>query len=131
MVYLDGVKNIRKKVISHIASLADSPEKQRMFELVRSIDYELSGTELIAKLSAYREIKKHLPEFNKKPKVQAFTHAVFLNEDEQGFLQLKIHPIDWPNGEAVIRFSSKASANKVLSKIIRDNNLIQLVCRAQ
>jgi DNA polymerase III subunit epsilon len=123
VVYLDGVKNIRKKVISHIASLADSVEKQRMFELVRSIDYELSGTELIAKLSAYREIKRHLPEFNKKPKVQTFTHAVFLNEDEQGFFQLKIHPIEWPNGEAVIRFASKASANKVLSKIIRDNNL--------
>lgn len=123
VLYLDGVKSIRKKVISHISSLPDSPERQRMFELMRSIDYEPSGTELIAKLIAYREYKKHRPEFNKHIKPQVFTHAVFLNTDEQGFLQLKIHPVDFPNGEAVIRFASKASANKVLSKIIRENNL--------
>lgn len=123
VLYLDGVKNIRKKVISHISSLPDSPERQRMFELMRGVDYELSGTELIAKLMAHRECKKHQPEFNKKIKPQAFTHAVFLNTDEQGFLQLKIHPIDFAQGEAVIRFASKASANKVLSKMIRDNNL--------
>ena len=123
VLYLDGVKNIRKKVISHISSLPDAPERQRMFELMRSIDYEPSGTELIAKLIAYREYRKHRPEFNKHIKPQVFTHAVFLNMDEQGFLQLKIHPIDFPNGESVIRFASKASANKVLSKIIRENNL--------
>ncbi len=123
ILYLDGVKNIRKKVISHISSLADSPERKRMFELMRGVDYELSGNEMIAKLNAYRDLKKHLPEFNKKPKLQEFTHAVFLTTDENGFYQLKIHPVDWPSGEAIIRFNSKASANKVLSKIIRDNNL--------
>lgn len=123
VLYLDGVKNIRKKVISHISSLPDSAERQRMFELMRAIDYELSGTELIAKLMAYREYKKQQPEFNKVIKVHPFTHAIFLTTDEHGFSQLKVHPIDYPNGEAIIRFASKASANKVLSKIIRDNNL--------
>jgi DNA polymerase-3 subunit epsilon len=123
VLYLDGVKNIRKKVISHISSLPDSPERQRMFELMSTIDYELSGTELIAKLAAYRELKTLRPEFNKRIKPPVFTHAIFLNTDEQGFLQLKIHPVDFPHGEPVIRFASKASANKVLSKIIRENNL--------
>jgi len=123
VLYLDGVKNIRKKVISMFSSPNDSAEKKRMYELMRSIDYELSGNELTAKLAAYREIKKHLPEFNKKPKLHPFTHAIFLVEDELGFNQLKIHPIDWETGEPVLRFTSKASANKVLSKIIKDNNL--------
>jgi DNA polymerase-3 subunit epsilon len=123
VLFLDGVKNIRKKVISQFSSPSDSPERKRMFELMRTIDYELSGNELIAKLVAYRELKKQLPEFNKKPKLHPFTHAIFLARDENGFNQLKIHPVDWPNGEAVLKFTSKASANKVLSKIIRENNL--------
>ncbi|MCW5908047.1 MAG: 3'-5' exoribonuclease [Chitinophagales bacterium] len=123
VIYLDGVKNIRKKVISHVSSLADSPDKKRMFELVRSIDYELTGTELIAKLTAYREYKKLQPEFNKHIKPQVFTHAIYITTDEQGFSQLKIHPVDWNSGECILKFSSKASANKVLSKIIRENNL--------
>ena len=68
ILYLDGSKNIRRKVITDFQKPADSPEKTRMFELMRNIDYELSGNEFTAKLLAHRELKKHLPEFNKIPK---------------------------------------------------------------
>ncbi len=123
VLYLEGVKNIRRKVISHFTAPTDSVEKKRMFELMRGIDYELSGNELTARLLAYRELKNHMPEFNKKPRTMPYTHGIFLNKDEQGFNQLKIHPLSWEQGELVLRFSSKAAANKVLGKIIRDNNL--------
>jgi DNA polymerase-3 subunit epsilon len=123
VLYLDGSKNIRKKVINDFQKPADSPEKKRMFELMRNIDYELTGNELTAKLLAYRDVKKHLPEFNKKPKILAYTHAIFLDSDEHGFLQLKIHPLDWDQGELILKFPSKAIANKILGKIIKENNL--------
>ncbi len=123
VLYLDGSKNIRKKVINEFQKPADSPEKKRMFELMRNIDYELTGNELTAKLLSYRDTKKFLPEFNKKPRLQAYTHAIFLDTDEQGFLQLKIHPLDWDQGEMILKFPSKAIANKILGKIIKENNL--------
>lgn len=123
VVYLDGSKNIRKKVITEFSKQADSEERKRMLELIRSIDYELSGNEIIAKLLAHRELKKHVPEFNKKPKVQIYTHGIFIDKDESGFSQLKIHPLEWPNGNMVMRFASKAVANKILGKIIKENNL--------
>lgn len=125
ILYLDGSKNIRKKVITDFSKPADSPEKVRMFELMRTIDYELSGNELTAKLLAHRELKKHLPEFNKKPRVHVFTHGIFHNFDEQGFAQLKIHPIDWHEGDLMLKFSSKSSANKIMAKLIKENNLHQ------
>lgn len=125
VLYLDGSKNIRKKVITDFSQPANSPEQTRMFELMRNIDYELTGNELTAKLLAYRELKNHLPEFNKKPRPQQSnqTHAIFLDKDEQGFLQLKIHPVDWAEGELILKFPSKAVANKILGKIIKENNL--------
>jgi DNA polymerase-3 subunit epsilon len=123
VLYLDGSKNIRKKVITEFSGPAEGPERKRMFELMRSIDYELTGNELVAKLLAYKELKRLMPEFNKKPKVQAFTHGIFLDMDEGGFSQLKIHPLEWPNGELVLKFASKAVANKILGKIIKENNL--------
>ena len=108
ILYLDGSKNIRKKVITEFSKPADSPEKTRMFELMRSIDYELTGNELTAKLLSHREVKKHLPEFNKKPRIQAQTHGIFIDTDEQGFFQLKIHPLEWEQGELMLKFPSKA-----------------------
>jgi len=123
VLYLEGVKNIRRKVINEFSIPSVDPEHKRMFELVRTIDYELSGNELIARLIAYRELKSHTPEFNKKPKIQTATHGIFLDPDEQGYTQLKIHLLDWPNGEAVMRFPSKGAANKVLERIIGENNL--------
>ena len=53
----------------------------------------------------------------------AFTHGIFLDKDESGFSQLKIHPLEWPNGELILKFASKAVANKILGKIIKENNL--------
>ncbi len=123
ILYLDGSKNIRKKVITDFSKPADSPDKTRMFELMRNIDYELTGNELTAKLLSYRELKKHLPEFNKKPRLQENTHGIFIDKDEQGFLQLKIHPLDWAEGELILKFPSKAVANKILGKIIKESNL--------
>ncbi len=123
ILYLDGSKNIRKKVITDFSKPADSPEKTRMFELMRNIDYELTGNELTAKLLSYRELKTHLPEFNKKPRIQVHTHGIFIDKDEQGFLQLKIHPLEWEEGELILKFPSKAVANKILGKVIKDNNL--------
>lgn len=123
VLYLEGAKNIRRKVITEFSNPADGPEQKRMFELMRTIDYELTGNELIAKLVSYREVKKQSPEFNKKIKPGNFTHAIFLEKDEMGFLQLKIHPLDWTSGDMVMRFSSKSVANKVLEKILRENNL--------
>ena len=123
VLYLDGSKNIRKKVITEFSKPADSPDAKRMFELMRNIDYELTGNELTAKLLSYRELKKHLPEFNKKPRIQNHSHGIFIDHDEQGFLQMKIHPLDWAEGELIMRFPSKSVANKILSKIITENNL--------
>lgn len=123
ILFLEGAKNIRKKVINEFSKPADSPEKTRMFELMRNIDYELTGNELTAKLLSYREVKKHLPEFNKKPRTQPVTHGIFIDKDEQGFSQLKVHPIDWIEGELIMKFPSKTVANKLLGKIIKDNHL--------
>ena len=123
ILYVDGSKNIRKKVITEFSKPADSAEQTRMFELMRNIDYELTGNELIAKLLSYKELKKHLPEFNKKPRIQAHTHGIFIDKDEQGFLQMKIHPLDWAEGELILKFPSKSVANKIMAKIINENNL--------
>lgn len=123
VIYLEGAKSIRKKVITHLNSDAVTPERKRMYELMRSIDYELSGNELIAKLQAHSEQKLHQPEFNKKVKIQSYTHGIFLSADEQGFKQMKIHPINWEQDELVLRCTSKASANKILTRIIKENNL--------
>lgn len=123
VLYLDGTKNIKRKVITEFSKNDNSLEKKRLNDCIRSIDYELSGNELIAKLRAYRETQRHQPEFNKKPRVLPFTHAIFIEDDEQGFKSLKVHKIDWPQGEPVLKFTAKAPANKVLTKIIQDNHL--------
>jgi DNA polymerase-3 subunit epsilon len=123
VLFLDGAKNIRKKVINDFSKPPTGDERKRMLELIRNIDYELSGNELIARLLAHRELKRHVPEFNKKPKVQVFTHGIFIDKDENAFSQLKIHPLDWQHGKLVMRFASKAVANKILGRIIKENNL--------
>ncbi|NJK94573.1 MAG: hypothetical protein HC905_06265 [Bacteroidales bacterium] len=55
-----------------------------------SIDYEITGSELIALLLESEEIKKHKPRFNHAQRRTPTHCGIFLNIDENGYMRLSI-----------------------------------------
>jgi len=62
IIYVGKSTNIRKRVMSHFSAAHKSKRSMRMFERVADVQFELTGSELIALLLENEEIKRILPE---------------------------------------------------------------------
>lgn len=82
ILYVGKAKDIKKRVISHFYD-----KKQKELDLCREtahIDFDLSGSELIALLMEDAAIKHHYPPFNVVSKRATKSYAIFSYRDRAG-----------------------------------------------
>jgi len=123
VLYMEGSKSIRRKVIQQFAKGADDIPQKELLNAVHSIDYELTGSELIAKLRVLKQQYKSGTVFNKPIKETIPAFGLYIVPDEDEVLHLKILPLKTDPEGTALKFSSRASAARVLAKITTDNNL--------
>lgn len=86
VIYIGKAKDIKKRVLSHFYS-----KTKKALDMVREtgdIDFETSGSELIALLMEDAAIKHHFPIHNKAAKRTIQSYALFSYEDRKGVLHL-------------------------------------------
>ena len=86
IIYVGKAKDIKKRVLSHFHN-----KKQKELDLCREtadIDFELSGSELVALLMEDAAIKHHFPSYNVVSKRAIKTFAIFSYEDRSGIQHL-------------------------------------------
>ncbi len=88
-------------------------KKQNLIKEIVEIDYELTGTELIAALKEDREIKHLWPKYNSAQKNIKRKFGVFEYEDRKGRKRLTVQN-SAANSQPLASFSSGFSARKWL-----------------
>ncbi|MUU77046.1 exonuclease domain-containing protein [Winogradskyella endarachnes] len=86
VIYVGKAINIKKRVLSHFYS-----KTKKSLEMVREtgdIDFESSGSELIALLMEDAAIKHYFPIYNKVAKRAIQSFSIFSYEDRKGILHL-------------------------------------------
>ena len=86
IIYVGKAINIKKRVLSHFYDKAT--KEVRMCRETSSIEYELSGNELVALLMESAAIKEHFPIYNRAQKRNGRQYGIFSFEDRQGILHL-------------------------------------------
>lgn len=89
IIYIGKAKNIQKRVLSHFYN-----KSQKELDLCREtadIDYELSGSELVALLMEDAAIKHYYPRYNIASKRTPKSYAIFSYSDRRGVKHLAIH----------------------------------------
>jgi DNA polymerase-3 subunit epsilon len=128
IIYVGKAKDIKKRVVSHFCSKAQSS-----LDLCREtggLDFELSGSELIALLMEDAAIKKHFPKFNTVAKKRVQGIALFSYQDRNGTLHLALNSLKLaPN--AILKFYTKLEARKTLERICETYNLCPKFCHLQ
>ncbi|MFN8277390.1 MAG: exonuclease domain-containing protein [Chitinophagales bacterium] len=123
LLLIEPAKNMRKEAIKFFNKALNNPARQREHSVLTQIDFIATGHEVIAKLWAYEEVKKALPQFNKRPREMRFSYGIFLVPDEEGFLQLRILKLQEMEQQPAMRFSGKGTAHKVLNRIVTEGHL--------
>ena len=88
IIYVGKGKNIKKSVMSHFYEKKDS--KATLQQQVCSIDYETTGTELLASLKAIEKVQAFIPEFNTVLKKPAIPFQIIQYVNRKGVTQLAI-----------------------------------------
>ncbi|QLG46566.1 exonuclease domain-containing protein [Costertonia aggregata] len=88
IIYIGKAKNIKKRVLSHFQS--NLPKEVELCSQTFSIDFELSGSELVALLLESDLIKKHTPEYNSVQKKNYIAYHIKSYRNKKGILQLTV-----------------------------------------
>lgn len=91
VIYVGKAKNIKKRVLSHFYDKSD--KEMRLCRETADIEFELSGSELVALLIESAAIKQLYPLYNRSQKRHTPQYAIFSYIDRKGIRHLAYNRI--------------------------------------
>jgi DNA polymerase III subunit epsilon len=123
VIYVGKSTCIRKRVMSHISGNARG-RQARMLEMMEDISFELTGSDLLARLKESDEIKKLQPVFNRSQRRTLHSHCIISFHDDQGYLNLKIDKTK-PDKDCVMTVANREHGIQIMESLCEKFNLCQ------
>lgn len=128
VIYVGKAKDLKKRVLGHFYN-----KTERELSLCREtahIDFELSGSELIALLMEDAAIKKYFPEYNQASKRIPKAYAIFRFEDRHGIIHLAYNTLKaTPN--PLLTFYNITDCRQFLERLCIQFELCPKYCHLQ
>ncbi len=127
-LYIGKAKNIKSRIKSHFQERSN--RKYKLMQATYSIDYELTGNELLALLRESELILKYFPKFNKAQKKVARPYTLTSYHNQKGIEQFALHknkiaPVSW------LKFYTRDEAIKFLEFLCEEFGLCPKYCGLQ
>src|SRR5690606_8290548 len=127
IIYVGKAINIKKRVLSHFSGNNGSQRRQAFLNEICSIDFEESGTELMALLMECQMIKTHWPKYNSALKKYEPKFGLVRYEDQKGYQRLLVSKFN-KNTESLQYFERATDGNQLLLKLVEDFQLESKLC---
>lgn len=127
IVYIGKAVNIKKRVLSHFSGNNSSQKRQSFINDIHRIDYQESGTELMALLMECKMIKQHWPVHNQALKKFEPKFGLFEYEDQRGYKRLLVSTFN-KQAKAIQYFERAIEANQLLLKLMDEYELSPKLC---
>ena len=122
LIFIGKSKNIKKRVNQHFTGITKSAKKIQ--NEVFTVTYEETGSELIAQLKEYQEIKINRPIYNRMSPKTNFSWSIYSEKDDNGYLNLKLQKSDGRKKE-VKSYTSMQEGKDALYRITSQYQLCQ------
>ena len=114
IIFIGKSNNIKKKVNKHFIKNGD---RARLLQKeTKKVTFEKTGSEIIALLKEYEELKRNKPKFNVHTKQKLFSHALYKSYDQDDYLNLRADRIKGGRNH-MVTFNSLHGAKNFLYKI--------------
>ncbi|GAA4274611.1 exonuclease domain-containing protein [Aquimarina gracilis] len=128
VIYAGKAKNIKQRVISHFY---DKKNKEyALGQETYTIDYEITGNELIALLLEAEKIQKHFPKFNTAQKRPVAPYRIIKYINRKGVVQLAINRSKSTDDSLEV-FYKRSDAIEQLERLCFDYQLCPRYCGLQ
>ncbi len=127
-LYIGKAKNIKSRIKSHFQERSN--RKYKLMQATYSIDYELTGSEVLALLRESELILKYFPKFNKAQKKISRPYTLTSYHNQKGIEQFALHknkiaPVSW------MKFYTRDEAIKFLETLCEKFELCPKYCGLQ
>jgi DNA polymerase-3 subunit epsilon len=126
LIYIGKSRNLQQRINTHLSNNTTN-RSMEMRDHIADIDWETTGSELIALLKESSEIKKNKPHYNRAQRRTSFQWGIFSFEDEKGYINYRFGPLEL-NDTPVAVFSSKERTRAKLESMVEKYNLCQKLC---
>jgi DNA polymerase-3 subunit epsilon len=123
LIYIGKSRNLQKRISTHLSNNTTN-RAMEMRDLIADIDYELTGSELIALLKESFEIKDNKPFYNRAQKRSGFQWGIFTMMDKEGYLNFRYGPADDDEIPLSV-YTSKEKTKAKLGSLVERYNLCQ------
>ncbi|SHJ79937.1 exonuclease domain-containing protein [Pseudozobellia thermophila] len=128
IIYVGKAINIKKRVLGHFYD--KSGKEVRLCAETADIDFELSGSELLALLIESSAIKQYYPIYNRAQKRKIQAYGIFCYEDRKGIRHLAYNKLKMaPNAFTVLY--SPTTCRLFLEEICKKFRLCPKYCHLQ
>jgi DNA polymerase-3 subunit epsilon len=127
LIYIGKSKAIKTRIDQHLRNSKTKKGIQMMKEIMR-IEYDLTGSELIALLRESQLIKQHKPVYNHMLKKSRFPYGIYDYLDDSGYLRLYVSLTSKKEALPLASFTTKKEANSYLEYIVEKYGLCQKLC---
>lgn len=128
IIYVGKAKNIRKRVLGHFYDRSD--KEMRMCRETHSVDYELSGSELVALLMESAAIKQHFPLYNRAQKTRGSQYGIFSYQDRNGIMHLAFEKLSKLSSPITV-LRNATESRLFLEQLCLDYSLCPKYCHLQ
>jgi DNA polymerase-3 subunit epsilon len=127
LIYIGKSIHIQKRIEQHLRNSKTKKSIQMQIEIAR-IEFDLTGSELIALLQESQQIKEHQPIYNRALKRSKFSFGLYDYIDEKGYLRIHISPIAKLQDIPLLSFSTKKEAISSLEHLVEEHKLCKKLC---
>jgi DNA polymerase-3 subunit epsilon len=128
IIYVGKAINIKKRVLGHFYD--KSTKEIQLCQATADIDFELSGSELLALLMESNAIKKYYPIYNRAQKLTLQQYGIFSYEDRNGILHLAFNKLK-SVPDPLITFHNTTDCRLYLEEICKTYQLCAKYCHLQ
>jgi DNA polymerase-3 subunit epsilon len=123
LIYIGKSRNLQQRISTHLSNNTTN-RAMEMRDLIADIDWDLTGSELIALLKESFEIKKNKPVYNRAQRRTSFRWGIFTFTDNSGYINYRYSNLDNEDTPVSV-FSSKDKARGKLNSLVETYNLCQ------
>ena len=128
IIYVGKAINLKKRVLGHFYDRSE--KERRLCRDTADIDFEKSGSDLLALLMEAAAIKKHFPLYNRAQKKIRPIYGLFSFTDRDGIMHLGVNRLR--KGQLAPRiFYNQTDARLFLEKLCTDHRLCARYCHLQ
>jgi DNA polymerase-3 subunit epsilon len=123
LIYIGKSRNLQQRIRTHLSNNTTN-RAMEMRDFIADIDWEVTGSELIALLRESSEIKRNKPVYNRAQRRTGFQWGVFSHTDLNGYLNFNYGQVGGEDLPLSV-FTGKERAKSKLLSLVEKYNLCQ------